>query len=31
MKNKTKKIAKEIIKDYSQTCKDLGEYDKGKK
>ena len=29
MKKKTEKLAKEIIKDYSQTFTDLGEYDKG--
>ena len=28
MKKKTEKLAKEIIKEYSQTFKDLGDYDK---
>lgn len=27
MKNKTEKIAKEIIKKYAKTFKDLGDYD----
>lgn len=31
MKKKTEKIAKEIIKKYGKTFKDLGDYDKGNK
>lgn len=31
MKKKTEKIAKEIIKKYEKTFKDLGNYDRGNK